>query len=378
MESHLRSLEVLRQDINHDIFALLITSKLPKDILMELVIQRGARMKWSVALLRELLKNYICAAEEVEQLSDTGNVQGETELAEPLQRVPDQRFPHFKKHKIHHKLFKRCRYCRGNHWSDQCSEYLTSIDRNLKIKDSCFLCLKPGHIAYKCLSNKRCYHCGRTKHNHRSLCPQKFGKSTEKKAAHFSANRKTDKVETDFQLEIKNKSNEVSNNLHHETEAHQEEDLVTNSKQNEDKHEQIIELKEQLDLVKSELAESKAVMMEMKGKSSNPEIQQSNKQTINEASIDFSREARKETVQQIYAKSPTYEIRDDVQEGGEQTTTCTEATATDSDSHQNINENICVNSKGGYTRHSKRQNCIKHFSLWWECRGLSTNSFSHL
>ena len=153
----------------------------------------------------------------------------------------------------------------------------------------------------------------------------------------------------------------------------QEKDLVTNSKQNEDKHEQIRELKEQLDLVKSELAESKAVMMEMKGISSNPEIQQSKKQTINEASIDFSREARKERVQQINAKSPAHEISDNVQEGVEQTTTCTEATVTDSHRHQNINENICVNLKGGYTRHSKRQTCIQNFSLWWECRGLSTN-----
>ena len=378
MESHLRSLEALGQDINHDIFAFLITSKLPKDILMELVIQRGVRKKWSVAVLRELLKNYICATEEVEQLSNPGKVQGETELTEPLQRLPHQRFPHSRKHNIHQELFKRCRYCRGNHWSDQCSEYLTSKDRKLKIKDSCFLCLKPGHIAYKCLSNKGCYHCGRTKHHHRSLCPEKFGKSTERETAHFSANGKIDQVETDFQIKIKNKSNEVSNNLHHEAEVQQEDDLVTNSKQNEDKHEQIRELKEQLDLVKLELAESKAVIMEMKGISSNPEIQQSNKQTIKEASIDFSRAAQKETVQQIIAKSPTHEISDNVQEEGEQTTTCTEATVIDPYRHQNINENICVNLKGGFTRHSKCQNCIQNFSLLWECRGLSTNSFSHL
>ena len=115
LESHLRSLEALRQDINHEIFALLITSKLPEDILMQLIIQRGARKKWSVALLRELLKNYICAAEEVEQLSDPGNVQSETELAEPLQELPHQRFSQSKRQTVHQGLFKRCRYCRGNH-----------------------------------------------------------------------------------------------------------------------------------------------------------------------------------------------------------------------------------------------------------------------
>ena len=107
LESHLRSLEALRQDINHEIFALLITSKLQKEILMQLIIQRGARKKWSVAIVRQLLKSYICAAEEVEQLSDPGNVQSETELAESLQELPYQRFSQSKRQTVHQGLFKR-------------------------------------------------------------------------------------------------------------------------------------------------------------------------------------------------------------------------------------------------------------------------------
>ena len=150
LESHLRSLEALRQDINHEIFALFITSKLPKDILMQLIIQRGARKKWSVALLRELLKNYICAVEEVEQLSDPGNVQHETEWVEPLQELPHQRFSQSKRQTVHQGLFKRCRYCQGNHWSDQCVDYFTSEDRKLQIKDTvlrCVLCA-PAYNAH--------------------------------------------------------------------------------------------------------------------------------------------------------------------------------------------------------------------------------------
>ena len=377
LESHLRGLEALRQDINHEIFALLITSKLPKDILVQLIIQRGVRKKWSVALLRELLKNYICVVEEVEQLSDPGNVQHETEWVEPLQELPHQRFSQSKRQTVHQRLFKRCRYCRGNHWSDQCVDYFTSEDRKLQIKDSCFLCLKPGHIAFKCLSNKRCYHCGRTRHHHRSLCPEKFTKSTEKENAAFSANMVTDKVITDVQSIIEEKSHETSNNFHHETELQKEEQLVTNSIQNDDKHEQIRELKEQLDQVKSELAESKVIIMEMKGISSNTDIQQSNKQIINEPDIDFRRDAHKETVQCINAKSPNHQINDSVQEGCEQTTMCTEATVTDLCSQHNINRNICDHLKGAYTRHLKHQNCIQHFSLWWECREFPTNLSSY-
>ena len=373
LENHLRSLEALRQDINNEIFALLITSKLQKDILMQLIIQRGARKKWSVALLRELLKNYICAVEEVEQKSDPGNVQHETELVEPVQEFPHQRFSQSKRQTVHQGLFKRCRYCRGNHWSDQYLDYFTSKDRKLHIKDSCFLCLKPGHIAFKCLSNKRCYHCGRTRHHHRSLCPEKFTKSTEKKNAAFSPNMETDQVITDVQSNIEEKSHETSNNFHHETELQQEEQLVTNSVQNDDNHEQIRELKEQLDQVKSELAESKVIIMELKRIGIQADKQQSNKQIIKEPDIDFRQDAQKETVQCINAKSPKYQISNSVQEGCEQTTMCTETTVKDQRSLHNINRNICGHLKGGYTRHSNHQNCILHFSMWWECRGFPTN-----
>ena len=97
--------------------------------------------------------------------------------------------------------------------------------------------------------------------------------------------------------------------------------------------------------------------MEMKGLSSNTDIRQSNKQTINEPDIDFRRDA-------LNAKSPKHQISDSVQEGCEQTTLCTEATVTDLCSKHNINRNICDHLKGGFTRHSNHQNCVQHFFLW--------------
>ena len=68
----------------------------------------------------------------------------------------------------------QCRYCNGNHWSDQCVEFPTAEDRRKKIKDSCYLCLKKGHTAFKCQRNKQCVYCGHLNHHHRSLCPKKF------------------------------------------------------------------------------------------------------------------------------------------------------------------------------------------------------------
>ena len=87
---------------------------------MELTIQRGAKKKWSVTLFRELLSNYICATEEIEQLSGHGIVQSKTEQLPEAQH----RSKPSKEH-IYQKVFNKCKYCCGNHWSDQCLHFLT-------------------------------------------------------------------------------------------------------------------------------------------------------------------------------------------------------------------------------------------------------------
>ena len=99
-------------------------------------------------------------------------------------------------------LFVQCRFCDGNHWSDQCVEYPTAKDRKLRIKDSCFFCLKRGHIAYKCLSNKTCFYCGRKNHHNRSLCPQKF---TEKETKQV-VDRATQHIMGDYQITEQNRN----------------------------------------------------------------------------------------------------------------------------------------------------------------------------
>ena len=90
-------------------------------------------------------------------------------------------------YKHHNKIlsenFVMCRFCDGNHWSDQCLEYPTLWDRKQHINDSCFRCLKRGHIAYKCIQNKSCFYCGRRNHHDRSLCPLKFATNEKTSSA---------------------------------------------------------------------------------------------------------------------------------------------------------------------------------------------------
>ena len=122
MEKHFRSLEALHQDMTHDIFIPIIISKIPKDVLLQVEIQKGRKNKWSVSMLREQLNKNVCATERAEQ-------QHYSTKAEHINRLP------------------RCRFCKGHHWSDQCLVYPTIEERKEIIKDSCFLCLKEGYIA---------------------------------------------------------------------------------------------------------------------------------------------------------------------------------------------------------------------------------------
>ena len=66
-ERHLRSLEALKQDTNQDVLVNIMTSKIPKEVLLQLQFQRGAKIKWTVGRLRELLSDYISVREDTEE-----------------------------------------------------------------------------------------------------------------------------------------------------------------------------------------------------------------------------------------------------------------------------------------------------------------------
>ena len=182
IEKHLRSLEALDQDINQDVFIAMITSKIPREVLIQLEIQKGARTKWTVHVLRELFNDYVAARERAEQNFSTGK----TELTEeshykPMVTVSSaetlmagaQRANNRMERKT---LSSRCRVCDGYHWSDECQKYTTMAARKQRIKGSCYICLREGHNANDCLKQgTKCYFCKQLNHHHRSLCPQKFG-----------------------------------------------------------------------------------------------------------------------------------------------------------------------------------------------------------
>ncbi|XP_045176576.2 uncharacterized protein LOC123537084 [Mercenaria mercenaria] len=217
MEKHLRSLQVLHQDIEQYVFVSMIKRKLPADVLLQLEIQKGAENKWTVTKLRNLLKEFITAKEASEK--DTAVDRKSERLNAPIRnpgwnssqrRNGHQRFRQsnngatgtsykssyyngapngtlLSNEKRNEKSSNRtkCRYCNNAHWSDECDVFKTLEERKRKIKGSCYRCLKEGHMSSECKSSKACVYCGEVNVHHRSLCDKRFAGKRKVEGVHF-------------------------------------------------------------------------------------------------------------------------------------------------------------------------------------------------
>ena len=205
VEQYLRSVEALGGDINHSIFISIITSKLPKAVLMHMEIQRNRDEIWTVADMRKSLQTFIQARESSERhftqaLNDKNGKDGygfsmhHTNKGGSETRNTAKRFsaeallPNEQKGTFRLQTPMRCRYCDEPHWSDECAVYATLELRKERMKGNCFICLRPGHSYKECMVTKPCYHCGTIKNHHQSLCPKKLNFRTDSIArTHFQS-----------------------------------------------------------------------------------------------------------------------------------------------------------------------------------------------
>ena len=198
VERHLRSLEVLKQNVNQDVFVSIIRGKLPEDVLLQLEISNGAKNKWTTSVLRARLHEYVVAREKAEKKTESRfNNNNRSYLQRPQDRTKSNGTPGSKvkanswnhtsittgsaealvannKQNPASRHYDQGRYCAKRHWSDECPQYQTINERKQQLKDICFRCLKVGHVSKECKQNKMCVHYGEFNIHHRSLCPKKF------------------------------------------------------------------------------------------------------------------------------------------------------------------------------------------------------------
>jgi len=214
LNKHLRSLEVLGQDVNQDVFIAMTKSKLPSNVMRQLEMKKGSKEKWSIMRLRDYLTEYVLASERSERTT-TSQQRHKDSGAHPAynigwrQNKSETRVsakPTFgAKSSVEalaagsaDKNKSRCRYCSASHWSDECQKYSTVEERKKRIKGSCLRCLKDNHATKECKSkSKVCVYCGGRDVHHRSLCLKKFNKSVtvEEKAV------VADEIEEEYQEE---------------------------------------------------------------------------------------------------------------------------------------------------------------------------------
>ena len=163
-------------------FVNIMTSKIPKEVLLQLQFQRGAKIKWTVGRLRELLSDYISVREETEEQCNNTETDGHNPgaITRPLRSSTEALVAGSKPSTRQ----GSCRFCNGQHWSDECQRYATAEERKQRIKGSCFICMKQGYRLEECGSKKSCVYSHQWNNHLRSLCQHKF-RAENREGAHL-------------------------------------------------------------------------------------------------------------------------------------------------------------------------------------------------
>ena len=157
LETQLRSLESMGENIENNYIISMIKSKLPSTLNLKLEeIKNG---DWTVCELRKAVNKLIVAKERAEDLVDDRDDVSYEYTGEGL---------------LSRDVKMKCVYCSKSHWSDECQLYKTLFERKRNLRGKCFVCLSDKHLVRECTSHKACFHCKRRGNHHQSLCPEKF------------------------------------------------------------------------------------------------------------------------------------------------------------------------------------------------------------
>lgn len=122
----------------------------------------------------ELLNYYVTAREQTDQQCQTEASGSNTSPARSL-RSSTEALLAGQKASPRENNKRICRFCSGNHGSDECRRYETVEERKQRRKGSCFVCMKQDHKVGECGLKRSCIFCCQVGNQYRSLFPKKFG-----------------------------------------------------------------------------------------------------------------------------------------------------------------------------------------------------------
>ncbi|XP_047996335.1 uncharacterized protein LOC125234172 [Leguminivora glycinivorella] len=208
IERHLRVLNSLGENIEHNHLRFLIMEKFPEEIIYELKLKLKDE---SVEELRKVLQVVLTAREEAKRTCEEGSSKVKNFTTETLlvqdsgnkrrvkQRKPDVKCNMRKKFKptltaftktyqnkrklideentsapVQKKRKFSCIFCSGNHFNDECTKVKSLQLRKAKLNNRCYKCLGLGHFGRMCKAKiQTCPHCGKTGLHNRALCPSR-------------------------------------------------------------------------------------------------------------------------------------------------------------------------------------------------------------
>lgn len=243
IERHLRVLQSLGEDVNHNHLRVMIMEKFPEDLIYELRLKLGNEDE-SIFNIRKNLEYIISARETSSRLKkDTSkfNVQEENYTLEALHVRTDnrngfnrqnnrgyfnnrrneaekgrfnknlqnqyrKRLYDDKKTENYENNLKRkkphCIFCEGDHFNDACQRVKSIDDRKCKLRGRCYMCFRMGHKAEDCRLKAKCYHCEKYGIHNRAICPDKYNNKHNNATKTFHVNSNNSNSMTVLQTSV--------------------------------------------------------------------------------------------------------------------------------------------------------------------------------
>ena len=172
---HIRGLESLgvNQENYGSLLIMIIMKRMPKDVALQVSRETKSDI-WSMKSILDIIRKEI---EARETCSFVGEAEKRVAVHRPKQPLATISSFHAKEQS---NSSNQCYFCEGEHLSFQC-ERVTDPNKRKEIllkQKRCFICLKRGHRANSCNSNRRCRKCN-NKH-HQSICLKKQESQSEK------------------------------------------------------------------------------------------------------------------------------------------------------------------------------------------------------